>query len=330
MHIKESIKNSECFDFFPHEEKSLDIINVAYGVDVNFQFGASVSIVSLLINNISRHFSFHIFTDSVSDEYRDALRVIAKKYQSKITLYTLDGDVFSQFPSANAWSRATYFRFAAFEYLSEFIDKVMYIDADVICNNSIDKFYYEDINNVIAAVIPDVERNRIKAAERFSITDFADSYFNAGVILLNLALWKSKSCFEQALSILRDSKYNLAFLDQDVLNLIFRGDTVIMERDFNCIYGMDRELIKKETYRDYIRKSTVLIHYVGLTKPWHEWAIDYESAQPFKRAFLESPWGNSSLVKASSVKLIKRKSKHEKRQGHYLKSIMTFLSQYKC
>lgn len=329
MNIKDCIKKSECFNFYPDEGNSLDIINVAYGVDANFQFGASVSIVSLLINNTSNRFSFYLFTDTVSDEYRDALRVIAEKYHSKITLYTLDGDVFSQFPSTNAWSRATYFRFAAFEYLSDYIDRVMYIDADVICNNSIDEFYFEDISNFIAAVIPDVERNRVKAAERFSISEFGDSYFNAGVILLNLVKWKRKSCFEQALDILSNSKYNLAFLDQDVLNLIFRGDTVIMRRDFNCIYGMDRELIKKETYRDYIKKSTVLIHYVGLTKPWHEWAIDYESAQPFKRAFLQSPWGNSALVKANSVKLIKRKSKHEKRQGFYLKSIMTFLSQYK-
>lgn len=329
MNIKECIKSSEIFSFLPEEEGFSDIINVAYGVDANFQFGASISIISLLINNTSNRFSFHLFTDSVSDEYRDALRDISEKYHSKITLYTLDGDVFSQFPSTNAWSRATYFRFSAFEYLSDFIDRVMYIDADVICNNKIEEFYYKDINNCIAAVIPDVERNRIKAAERFSITEFVDSYFNAGVILLNLVAWKNNSCFEKALDILRNGEYNLAFLDQDVLNLIFLGDTVIMKRDFNCIYGMDRELIKKESYRDYIKESTALIHYVGLTKPWHEWAIDYESAQPFKRAFQESPWKSSTLVKASSVKLIKRKSKHERKQGHYLKSIMTFLSQYK-
>ncbi len=41
--------------------------------------------------------------------------------------------------------------------------------------------------------------------------------------------------------------------------------------------------------RNPITPETVLIHYIGPTKPWHEWA-NYPTAQPFISAKDASPW----------------------------------------
>ena len=44
-------------------------LNVSYGIDKNFLYGAGVSISSVLINNSDINFVFHVFTDYVDDDY---------------------------------------------------------------------------------------------------------------------------------------------------------------------------------------------------------------------------------------------------------------------
>ncbi|MFA1645939.1 MAG: glycosyltransferase, partial [Enterobacteriaceae bacterium] len=51
------------FDYDCREIKSNDSLNIAFGIDKNFLFGCGVAIASILLNNKSLNFEFHVFTD---------------------------------------------------------------------------------------------------------------------------------------------------------------------------------------------------------------------------------------------------------------------------
>ncbi|RWT73821.1 glycosyltransferase family 8 C-terminal domain-containing protein, partial [Citrobacter freundii] len=60
----------------------------------------------------------------------------------------------------------------------------------------------------------------------------------------------------------------------------------------------------------------------GVTKPWHTWA-KYPVAKFFIDAYKKSAWAEKSLLNANTAKLYKRKSRHERVQRKYIRSVLS-------
>ncbi|MEG1422504.1 MAG: glycosyltransferase [Citrobacter sp.] len=301
-------------------------LNIAWGVDQNFMFGAAVSMSSVLLHNQDINIHFHLFTDYIDSDYQQRLEKLAKQFATNITVYVMNAEGLKVLPCGNAWSYATYFRFIAFEYLSEKIDNLLYIDADVVCKGSLIELTKIQFDHHVAAVIQDVDDSRSYAVTRLNVPEFNEQYFNAGVIFANLREWKDQQFFAKAFSILLDKTKKFAFLDQDVLNIMFLGKTIFLPRIYDAIYGIKQELKSKNLsrYKDFITQDTILIHYVGVTKPWNSWA-NYPSAQYFVEAWKASPWADVPLLPARTPKQYKKKSRHERLQGKYFASIISYI-----
>lgn len=86
----------------------------------------------------------------------------------------------------------------------------------------------------------------------------------------------------------KDNVYK--YPDQDVMNVLLKGMTLFLPREYNTIYTIKSELKDKthQNYKKLITESTLLIHYTGATKPWHKWAI-YPSVKYYKIALENSP-----------------------------------------
>lgn len=312
------------FDYSGQEKAKK--MNIAYGIDRNFLLGAGISMTSVLINNTDIDIHFYLVTDYVDDDYVSHIKALAQKYSTAITLLVFNNENFHQLPSTKAWSYAMYYRYFAFEYLSNTLDSVLYLDADVICRGSLRELAEIEFNGEYAAIVHDLDEVRLKSGERLGIPALSESYFNSGVVLANLSIWKEKNLLDKAFEILQDKQRELLYFDQDALNILYCGHVIALRRDFNCIYGIDHELkiSNRHEYQRYITDDTILIHYVGVTKPWHCWA-DYPASASFVEAYQRSPWAKDALLNASTAKLYKRKLRHERAQGKYLRSLLSFI-----
>lgn len=299
-------------------------INIAYGIDRNFLFGAGISITSVLINNRDIDIHFYLVTDYVDNDYVAHIKSLAEEHHTAVTILVFNNENFHQLPSTKAWTYAMYYRYFAFEYLSHTLDSVLYLDADVICKGSLGELAELKFKNEYAAIVHDVDDVRLKSGERLGIPELSNSYFNSGVVFANLILWRECGLLQKAVEILQDKQRELLYFDQDALNILYCGHVIALRRDFNCIYGIDHELKigNRHEYKNYISDDAILIHYVGVTKPWHCWA-EYPAAKFFITAYEQSPWAQEPLLNASSAKLYKRKSRHEKAQGRYLQSLIS-------
>ncbi|WP_300000792.1 glycosyltransferase [uncultured Cedecea sp.] len=321
----------EKIEFHAAPEGSTPTFNIAWGVDKNFMFGAAISMTSVLLKNKDLAIHFHLFTDYIDEDYLARVKALAQQHQTTITLYLMNAEELKALPSGIAWSYATYFRFIAFEYLSDEINNLLYIDADVICKGSLTELSRLSLEGHVAAVIRDVVESRTGAARRLNNEAFSDDYFNAGVIYANLQEWKARRCLETAFEMLMNKNNHFAFLDQDVLNIIFQGKVIFLSRHYDEIYGMKQELKSKDitAYKKFITHETILIHYVGVTKPWHSWA-NYPSAEDFKLAWRASPWRDVPLLGAKTPKQFKKKSRHERLQGKFFTSVISYIGYLKA
>ncbi|VFS56020.1 Lipopolysaccharide 1,2-glucosyltransferase [Leminorella grimontii] len=126
-------------DFNHSEGGSENAFNIAYGIDKNFLFGCGVSIASVLLSNPSGHFVFHVFTDYFSDDDRQKFDDLAAQYKTHISVYLIDCEKLKSLPSTKNWTYAIYFRFIIFDYFASRLDRILYLDADIVCQNSVDE-----------------------------------------------------------------------------------------------------------------------------------------------------------------------------------------------
>lgn len=286
-------------------------LNIAYGTDKNFLFGCAVSITSILIENKDLDFSFHVFTDSFTEDDRTKFKALSEQYKTNISIYLVNAANLKSLPENKLWTYAIYFRFIIADYFSDKLERIVYVDSDVVCNGSIRDLSTLSLDGVVAAGVTERDESWWRQrAETLGDRQIANGYFNTGVLVINVPEWKRLDVSTLAMKSLNDQniRSKLTYYDQDVLNMVLAGCVLFLDKIYNTQFSLNYEL--KKNCENPITESTVFIHYIGPTKPWHEWA-QYPSATPFYQAKKRSPWDTVPLMKPKSSSQFRYCAKHK-------------------
>ncbi|MSU09153.1 glycosyltransferase family 8 protein [Veillonellaceae bacterium WCA-693-APC-5D-A] len=187
----------------------------------------------------------------------------------------------------------TYCRLMLLDILKNY-SKCVYLDCDVILNHDIaDLFNVELGQNYVAAAIDTVmagwdnientecdclDINYRKEQYYYNVHELGVKdvfkYFNAGILVMNLAEMRKKYNSDDLLQIASSRKWK--WFDQDVLNKICYGKVVLLDSKWNFMsHDWNREgdtaekLAPKKIYDMYVkaRANPMAIHYCGNTIP---------------------------------------------------------------
>lgn len=197
-----------------------------------------------------------------------------KKYlecKCDMTLSVIDVDsaFFVSFPIESCFSIEMYFRILAQFFLPESLERVLWLDADIIILRDIATFYHQSFDGMKYAVCPDrgnpdqttVSQSVRVQKKRLGIPD-NHLYFNSGVMLINLALLRQETRIDQIMQKCIELKDRLLYPDQDLLNTLFVRQVKYAEKIYN--YQL---LGKRKIPKDDIEQVSIL-HYTGDKKPW--------------------------------------------------------------
>ncbi len=327
------IKEIKEYKYAPtvQKKKKLDI---AYGVDEKYLFASGISITSILLNNDNSAFAFHVFTDFLDFENDSKFKKLAENRCADITLYLIDCKKLKNLPCSERLNYSTYIRFIIADQLCGSKDKILYLDADIFCNASIETLNDIDLDDNACAVIKDAlgKSASAKLSVRLDIPGIEDRYFNAGFLLLNLVHWRSHDVTNQAVAILGSKKYEgkLNFFDQDALNILFFGKIINLSARYNRFYDLSRERKRKRKREDSVLPNlndSALIHYIGSTKPWHSWA-NYAACDLFKKAQAASEWKDHLSIPPQIRDELRECAKHSFYQKDYINWIKNRVKYY--
>lgn len=171
----------------------------------------------------------------------------------------------------NRLNEVTYYRFAIPEVLHN-VEKVLFIDADIIAVGDISPLWSVDMGGSVAAVVSDhiLGGDKKKQQER-GIS--SGRYFNAGFILMDLSKWRGDNVSQQALDLLIDNN-GFEHNDQDALNIILQNKVLYLDEKWNA---QPNHLVQKDML------VPILVHFCGQEKPWHAYCD-----HPFKDSYLAS------------------------------------------
>lgn len=168
-----------------------------------------------------------------------------------------------------------YFRLYASKYLPQHIDKILYLDADIVVINKLNELYNMDFEDKYYIAATHIRKLLHKFNEiRLNIKE-DEPYINTGVLLINLSELRKIDIEHKVIRFINKNKKILMLPDQDIISGIFGNKIKIID---GLKYNLgDRDLRKynlnnpnnKITLR-WICKNTVIIHYYGRNKPWKE------------------------------------------------------------
>ncbi len=189
---------------------------------------------------------------------------------------------FTGVPLHGYLSEATYHRFLLPEVLPRDCERVLYLDCDLVVCRPVEELWATDLNGASTAA---VQKPR---AENFASVGLSseEDYLNAGVLLIDLALWRRDRVHERALAYALHHP-GLQFHDQDALNAVLGGAWHRLDPRWNQQFRIFKfnsgylHLPPDELQR--LRKEPFIVHYTTSSKPWH-----FDNDHPFRERYFEA------------------------------------------
>lgn len=310
MNILFNLINQKLYYNFSKQNNTF--INIGYGIDNNYARCCATSITSFCLNNPTKNFNFHIMAKDLSTTNKKQFEQLAQLYSINIYIYEINIDTLAKLPTQTHLPIATYFRFIL-PLILDNVDKLFYIDADIICLQNADDLFSINLKDNIIGAVPDLPWMNTKRNKALNLRNHI--YFNAGMLIINIAKWNNFNTFAKVLQAIQNEPQKFRYLDQDALNLILTNHIQYLDTKFNCIDINSTE-----------QKNIILLHFAAHPKPWNIAFSISKICNEFNKNLYQyyenkTPWKNLPLEQPKNYKEMKIYAKALKYNKQYIKSL---------
>jgi lipopolysaccharide biosynthesis glycosyltransferase len=176
-------------------------------------------------------------------------------------------------PKYSWWTSANLRRLQLADAIGAEVSRILYLDADLVVLGDLAELYDTDLNQQPLAAVRAGRSPRhwlqlpaLTGPPRARIS----AYFNAGVLLVDLAAWREQRLSRRAVEFYEQHAAMCWSLDQDVLNVLFENRWTALDPKWNKLiqhhpddpFGLEK--------MDYLATTDGILHFGGRVKPWHE------------------------------------------------------------
>ncbi|MFI3302535.1 MAG: glycosyltransferase family 8 protein [Rikenellaceae bacterium] len=280
-------------------------MDIALSFDSGYVMPSGVAIASICDSNEGCDLHFHLFVNGVSEVDKAKIMEVVDG-RAQVTFYDVDVELLSQCPinpQIHSNSIAKYFRLLIPSLVDEGIERILYLDGDILVRRNLSELFDMDMQGRTIAMVYDKIRydtelfNRLRYEREYG-------YFNSGVCLMNTKQWRERGCTQTIFDYIAENSSILTWEDQDALNRVFAGDCLALPFMYNVqeymfyedesyIYWKDSQLLHEA------RHTPVVVHMCGV-KPWN-----YNCNHPYTADWFEvlakTPW-RGYVAKTPSLK----------------------------
>ena len=223
-------------------------VNICYCIDENHLKYVIISIRSAYYHNPNINI-FIICNNTAYDRRQEILNEFPD-----IKFICISDNKYKKFPTLMQITTACFFRFEIANVID--VDKIIYLDSDIIINGDISELYNIDLeNNVVGGV---TTTNPAVKNHGLNLLKIKHQYINSGVLLIDVK--KFKNYYDQLYSFAKNNKYLIKYQDQDTLNVVLDGKIKVLSNNWNFPNHENSE-------SELLTFKNSLIHFAGL-KPW--------------------------------------------------------------
>ena len=280
------IRSSSCDLRLDKNNLIRQVLNIVTQCDEHYVQHLSVMLLSLLEHN--QHYvvnAFVIIPQDIQEPTLGRIRRSISDFSCNLHFLKANSNLVEDLKVIEHVTYATYYKLFMAELLPQSLQKVIYLDTDIVVRGRLDDLWNFRYGHSIVGAVTDsfVEANpRIKSKLGL---DPGESYFNAGVLLVDLDRWRKARVGPAAVAFAHCHADRISFADQCPLNWALRDRWINLPECWNL---QTCSMVQNEYgFMKYSRAAkekgmgAKIIHFSGASKPWH-----YMNNHPFKRDYL--------------------------------------------
>lgn len=285
-------------------------ILVLCAIDDNYAMPLAVMLQSAARNVATgRHLHVLLIDGGISGESQVKLAKSLVGLPITVHLVEPDHDVISDLLISHHATHSVYFRLLASLLLPQSVERIIYLDADMIVKGDISELWEHPLGDHYCLAVPDIacpyiaapygDANFKKTApylatetpvrnwEALGLEPTAP-YFNSGVMVLNLRRWREEKIEQKLLACLRENEEFVWCWDQYALNVVFSGNWGRLPARWNQgahvfqYPGPEHSPIPADEFIE-MRDRPAIVHFTTEWKPWQ-----YNHFHPLREMFLEA------------------------------------------
>lgn len=275
---------------------------------------------------------FHVLGDCLDDADKDALQGVAamrdgalvsfyvpERSLSKENLQLIDKTL----ENRKDISRETYYRLLAADLLPDTVHRALYLDGDMVCTGDLSELFEVDLKGCPVGMCYDICTSSIEKYNRLGYP-FSEGYFNGGLELFDLDLWRKENLIRVMLEWLAANARKCETHDQDVVNAVLHGRIFPLdfsydiqprglyvfywiEEEKNGYFASNMQYLPKDEWPALCAaiENPRLVHFSWTVKPWHK-ECDNPFAIVWRYFSGRSPWKDERFKHIPAKDRIKR------------------------
>lgn len=239
-------------------------MHLAISFDQNYLIPFYALVGSIFYHNKNEKLVFHCIITGISENEKQKIITYLQNNQADIYFYDIDETLIQKFMGTirGTWTLAVYYKMFFPLLVPKDLDKLLYIDTDALVINPLIDLYQQDLENYPLGAVYDCY---VKTQPEIGITT-EGNYFNSGVLLFNLPIWRQQQISEKAIQFLQQYPEKIKFVDQDAMNAVLINNWKKLPEKYNLIYTYLPQDASRQELERFIQDK-VIIHFT-LQRPW--------------------------------------------------------------
>jgi lipopolysaccharide biosynthesis glycosyltransferase len=221
-----------------------------------------------VVDNLAADRLVEIYVLQSGIEERDHDDVMRGWPSDRVTVHwvAIDEKSFDGLPLWGRMPVSTYFKLALPDLLPPHIGRAIWLDCDLVVLDDIALLWDTDLGDRSLGAVQDAVVPLVSS--RCGVEHYADlgiepteKYFNAGVMLVDVAAWRIEKIQLRAIVYLKRYQSSVVFWDQEALNAVLAGQWTEVDERWNHNASVP-------STRPPSEKGPAVIHFAGSLKPW--------------------------------------------------------------
>ena len=189
----------------------------------------------------------------------------------------IDNNYFKDAPITKRYPKEMYYRIFASVFLPSKINKILYLDPDIIINGSLITLYNTNIRDNYFVGATNIGHIMTKINQIKNGASKNAKYINTGVMLMNIKKLRKEQNIQEVYDYINSHQHTLTLPDQDIISALYGEKILLID---NLIYNLSDRIIRQHNIKHFnsnkkidlkwVDDNTKIIHYFGRNKPWRK------------------------------------------------------------
>lgn len=238
---------------------------IVFAVDAAYAVPLATALRSVAENNQSAWpLNIHVIHEGVGEEAKRLILESLPANSAVIQWHPIATLSFaSGFSTRPGVSKMTFARILLPQFLPQTCNRVLYLDGDILVLSGLEQLWNIDLGEAVIGAVPDYWLdNVVSNGPGPAGGPRVERYFNAGILLIDLAKWRDERISERSLDYLHRFPMT-EYSDQDALNVACDGKWKILDRAWNFQFEPTQAIA-----RIALEQKLAIVHFVTNVKPW--------------------------------------------------------------